>query len=197
MPSRKGRKRKTGVKRHPGGKVVQPAQEKRQVERAAEARATVMQARERLHGASLGKSHIGAPEAGSAIGRAFLRREISTAQHTAARRFEEVTRAYHRAVGAQGVGSAGDLERVHGYDGGDGDEEGYVERCNAARRAYQDMRRALMDVSGDARDGFVFMALEGWILEDIEMHDLLPSARIGLNALVRLWNIQEPQERAA
>lgn len=159
-------------------------------ERAEDARSTVIAARARQH-AQLSPGHLPTPEAGSAIGRAFLRGEISPKQLWAARRYERVTKVYQRALLARHSGSAGDLERGPSYDGSEGDDPDYVEQCNQARRDFADMRRALLDVCRDARDDMVLMALGGWILEDREMHSFLPSLRTGLNALTNLWRTED------
>lgn len=189
MPKRKGRKRKGNAQRHPSGQVVRRSYE----EREADVLAVVVDARVRLFGVSQDKAKT--QEAGHALGREWLRtrffsdddvEKISAKQVAAAELFEKIHRNYSRALMAKNVASAGNLDRQGGHDSSDGAEPDYVARCSADERAYVESRRVLLDTSPLA-----LFAVETWVLEDKQAWSLLRPLRLGLNALVRLYKIEQ------
>lgn len=123
-------------------------------------------------------------EAGTAIGRAILDRNLPAWCADVALEYESVRRNAQRAALARQLPSAGDLERTHGYDGSDGLDPAYVEWCEKAERRYAESRRALL-MAGP----LVMFAVETWVLENTAVADLLPDLALGLNALARLYGV--------
>jgi hypothetical protein len=130
-------------------------------------------------------------EAGSAIGRAALGRELAPnddshnrALLNAAHEYERVQRNYRHAILARQLPSAGDLDRTHGYDGDDGLHPAYVEWCQKAERRMAESRRALLEAGP-----LVLFAVDTWVMEDKAVYELLGDLRLGLNALARLYGV--------
>jgi hypothetical protein len=184
LMSKRGRKRRSEAVREPNGRRQRP----RDFIEAREARETVLSARERV----LGVSRIKAEqrEAGfGAIGRAFLLGELSSEQVEAAGRYEQIHRDYLYAIAARhGVSSGSDFDRQYGFDGDEGDNSGYIEWCNAAKRRYSDARRELLHA-----DPLAHFAIEAWVIDNVEAWSLIGELRIGLNAIARMGQ----QRRAA
>src|SRR3990167_11225536 len=130
----KGRRR-SNAKRYATGRIVQPA--------AAEMRATVIEARQRVYG--LGKSQAAEPEAIDVLGRMYLVGEISQRQKQAGDRYAEIRRDYRKAILARRMPSGGNLERQRGHDDSDGTDQAYVAWCERSIAVYDHLRRALMD----------------------------------------------------
>lgn len=183
---RKGRSRIVEAVRHPCGQVVKRTPE----EKADEARQVGREARQRVFGLSVGDSVK--PEAGYALGRLRLTNTISQEQINAGEEYEKVIRRYERAILVKRPISGGNIDRIGGFDDGDGTDEDYVEECNLARRAYGDARRALIDA-----DPLAQMAVDAWVIENKAAYGLLGELRTGLNALARLYRVDGWFKRAS
>lgn len=182
--ARRGRKRKEGP-RYPCGQPVR----KSQAEQEREAKAVVIDQRVRLHG--LDKFLAEQPEAATVFGRMFLQRELAPdpeqnrLMHEAGRYYLRIRSGYLAALcSPRGVQSGSDIDRgPKGYDGSDGTEEPYVERCRRARRAWADLCVTVWEHSGDDR---ALGALEAFIWDDRRVNYLEGSLRCGLNAVGRI-----------
>lgn len=168
------------AKRLPSGKVV----ERPDRERQEDVLRTATEARQRVLGVA--PSDTRRPEAGSAVGRLKLTGVISQDQYEAAKTYESVYRGYERAILVRRPSSPGNFDKVPGFDAGDGTDERYVEQCTAARRNYGDARRALLDA-----DPLAQMAVNTWVVEDVPLYHCVGELRVGLNALARLFRVDE------
>lgn len=176
--SRRGRKRNATAKRYPNGHVAEPRQ--RDLEK--ETRSVAIEARERVYG--LPRSMVGLNEAGDALGRAFLQRKITASELEAGRQYEIIRRAADAVVLARQLGSSSNLDRVRGYDGDDGDDDAYVEHCQAVERRYAETRHVLLKAGALAP-----MAVDCWVIDGKEAWGLLEPLRDGLQDLVKLYQI--------
>jgi hypothetical protein len=176
---RKDRKRK-GTRREPNGRYMRDSKE----EREKDVKDVVITARERVYGLSKGSASL--QEAGSAVGRLVLAGQLTRAQADAAEEYEKVVRAFLASIEARRPSSPGDLNRSGGYDGREGDDPAYIEKCHLAVRRYKEARRGLLEASPLAH-----FAMETWVTEGHEVWSLLGDLRLGLNALARLWRVDE------
>jgi hypothetical protein len=183
--SRGGRRRKVLVLREPNGRAVR----KSQAEQEREVRAVGHTARQRVHGLPENVVHF--EEAGYALGRLYLAREITKFQLWAGDEYAKVCRRYDRTMGARGVRSASEFNGPAGYDNDDGTDPKYVAECNEARARWTDSQLALMQVSESLFDPFVTYAVNVWSVDGKEAWGYLPSLRVGLNALARLYRVEE------
>lgn len=149
-------------------------------ERAEEARRTATEARQRIY--LLSERLSATQEAGSAVGRLRLTGELSEEQYFAANTFEQIAHDYSRAILIRPVPSAGDFNRTQGFDGHDGSDARYVERCQVAIQSYRESRRALFEASDAA-----YHAVWAWVCYDQAIQRLVGDLRLGLNALARLY----------
>lgn len=173
---KRGRPRMVEAKRYPNGEVVhRPIEEREQ-----DARQIATEARQRVF--ELSVAHSSRIEATSPLGRLLLSGIITQEQFNASEEYVVVVKRYEKAILIRRPGSAGDLDRTHGFDGDDGTDERYVEQCNAARRAYSEARRALLEA-----DPLAQMAVNTWAIEHIEADKMIGELRVGLNALARLY----------
>ena len=179
MGRRKGQKRKD-ARRHACGKLVQP----KRIEREHQIKAIGEDARIRVHGLSVAQA--ARPEAGYAIGRAFMLGAITRAQAEAAGLYEEVRREYDRAILARAMRSGGNFDGVRGFDGSDGDDPGYVAAVAAMRARFTASRHALLTA-----DPLAMLAADTWIIEGIEAWGMIGELRLGLNALARLYRVEQ------
>ena len=185
---RRGRKRKTDARRDARGKSQNAVSS---LQREREAKAVVLEARCRLYGLATGPASL--QEAGSAVGRLYLAGMINSAQWGSVAVYEQVVSDYRTAIEVRRLGSAGDFNRNGGYDGREGDEPTYAEKCRTAERRYLEAKRALRNVSSLAH-----LALAEWVIEDREPWSLLGDLRLGLDALVKLWCVDtRNREKAA
>lgn len=173
----RGRPRKTDALRHPGGQVVRTSAQ----QQAEDAMATVVAARQRVY--DLPAFMATQKEAGSAIGRALLKGEITPGQERDAHRYERIVRDYRKAVLAQKAASGSDFDRTGGYDSREGDDASYVEIFKEAEALWRASRRALLEAGP-----LCHMAVETWVIDDIAAaHSMIGDLRVGLNALARLY----------
>lgn len=194
---RKGRKRKVVAIREPNGRALR----KTPAELAREARSVGVEARQRVF--RLDKLKAEKEEAGSAVGRAYLNRELAPNNTGQNRRMFEAARLYERvyrdeqwARDQKRPRSASDYSGAGGHDGWDYDIErrdnpsaeyvSFEADCQRKIRAYQDSRRALLDA-----DPFAQLAVDAWVIEGKEAWGLLGELRVGLNALERLYRVEE------
>lgn len=185
MAKRRGRKRRLGVPREAHGDVHREHREKPE-----DARIVAFRARERVY--ALRADHAEQPEAGNALGRLWLSGEINRDQLMAALEYEKRRRAYQRAIAAPGgFPLAGVLDRTGGHDGAEGDDESYVDQCNAARRAWSETDRALAETMETTRQWMLQYALNVWIIDNLEAWGYLPDLRTALNVLARLYRVAE------
>jgi hypothetical protein len=91
----------------------------------------------------------------------------------------------------RGVRSASDFAGPGGYDGDDGTDEGYVKACNAARSKWAESQHALMRASEQTLDAYVTYAVNSWAADNNEAWGFLGSLRTGLNALAKLYRVEE------
>jgi hypothetical protein len=183
--SRGGRRRKVLVLREPNGRAVR----KSQAEQEREVRAVGHTARQRVHG--LPENVVSLEEAGYALGRLYLAREITKFQLWAGDEYAKVCRRYDRTMGARGVRSASEFNGPAGYDNDDGTDKDYVDECNEARRRWTDSQLALMHATEQICDPYVTYAVNVWSVDGVEAWGYLPSLRVGLNALARLYRVEE------
>jgi hypothetical protein len=189
--ARAGRKRKVNVMRHPSGQTVK----RKHVEKEDEVRAPAVS--HRMRHFRLCEDVAKLPDAETAVGRAHQSGQLSAAQLQAAKDYWSASRRYRSALLIKPVASAGDLHKIHGFDGGEGDEPEYVEDYNRAVRSMMDMRGALRDadnVTHQARmakglrpkAGVVAEAVEAWVIEDRMAWGMIGELRVGLNALAKI-----------
>ncbi len=178
MTKRKGRKRKAGAARRPGGRIDYGTHK----ERAEDMQRIVKEARERVFG--LSKQAAAAMPETTVLGRLVVTGEISRRQYEAAARYAEIVREHDILLGAKGFPKAGNLERTAGHDGDEGTSAAYQARYRHAMARYDSCRAALRDAAREDRmAGSVVdaVAVNNWALPD-----LTPSLRIGLNHLARV-----------
>lgn len=181
-----GRKRKRGT-RHTCGKLVQCSPE-----RTKDVVSVAIEARQRALG--LSAAMAGRTEAETALGLAYLKNELAPndAVHNrhlflAGEEYRKVRAENAIAMASRaGAPSASDYDRTHGYDGSEGDDPEYVERCNHARRRFAESRRALLEA-----DPFALNAADAWIVDDTAAWKLMGDLRLALNALARLYRVDE------
>ena len=183
-----GRKRRAGVPRHPGGKIIQKIA---QQERERETKATVIDARCRLF--KMTKKDADTQEAGHALGRAYRLGVITLHQFRAGEEYERIQRDHQKAIGVKKQGSGSDLNRTGGFDASEGDDPDYVDWCAAARRRYAETRRALLETPTPLASH----ACETWILAGIEAWSLIGDLREALNVLARLYRVDQWQKGVA
>ena len=174
----KGRRR-SNAKRYATGRIVQPA--------AAEMRATVIEARQRVYG--LGKSQAAEPEAIDILGRMYLAGEISQTQKHAGDRYAEARRNYRRAILAKRLPSAGNLERQRGHDGSDGSDPAYIAWCARSIAAYDLLWRELRDCG----EPMAIPVLDG-VIDEQPLWDFVGTLRVALNAIAHV--LDEKPKRA-
>lgn len=173
-----GRKRKQGVIRHPSGQI----KAKSDYELEKEALGVVIGARQRVFGLSEGEAKM--MEAGSAVGRLFLAKEISRRQLDAAARYEEAMRLSRWAMLVKPVLSGSDLNRSGSHDNSDGTDPRYVAQCKAAVEQARNCRRALTEAGS-----FCMSAVDGIVMDGQDMPSFVGDLRVGLNAIARLFKI--------
>jgi hypothetical protein len=180
--SRAGRKRKAEAQREPNGRVAKRSP----VERAREATAVAEAGRLR-HGVR--PKDVTKAEAEHILGKALLltsekvfpegrrRRLIATATE-----YEQLHRDYRVVLGAKPLGSASDYDRGPSYDGSEGDDPAYVDRCNRIRQRMADCRRALL-----LADPMALFAVETWAIERKPIKSLVGPLLLGLDALAKIF----------
>lgn len=180
--ARAGRKRKVNVMRHPSGRVV----ERSDVERQRDVKSVVVQARVR-HGLRL--VDVEKAEAETLVGEALLRRYICIPGEdqreriiAAAQEYESLSRQYRAVLGSKPLGSASDYDRGPSYDGSEGDDPAYVERCQTIMRRFAECRSTLLHA-----DAFAHMAVETWVIERKPAVGMIGELLVGLNALAKLF----------
>lgn len=180
-----GRKSIQGADRYPGGQIRQVGK----AEKESDIMGTVINARQRVFG--LSKEEAALPEAGHVIGRLLRENNFAmSAQQgadmkAAALEFHERRFALDRAMDFRRLGTATNyVDGRGGTPGGQGDEPEYVAACNAAKRAYEPLRRAILEC-GDPQ---AMNALEMVVLEDRMPHSemMMGALRCGLNAIHRV-----------
>lgn len=155
-------------------------------------------ARERVHGLTPMQAAI--PEAGDAIGRAFLQgclgdlstdagRVLANGRLQAARMYERVELDARRASLARSMPSGGDLERISGYDASEGTEPAYVDFCENAERRSRECRHALLEAAVLHRAPLIQFAVNTWALDDKQDWGTFGDMLLGLNVLARLFAI--------
>lgn len=189
--AKKGRKRNVTARRRPCGEVV----ERPQAEREQDILGTGLAARSRLFG--LSDNDVRDPAAGTEFGRAYLSGQLSPNDRAhnrglyhAGLEFERRRRAYRNAIAAKGVPSAGDLDRVHGFDGDE--PEDLVEARLRAMRSYSDIRNAILSCG----QPLAMFACETWILEDKPIMSLLGDLCSGLNAVRKVMDTEMDGRRS-
>jgi hypothetical protein len=180
--ARAGRKRKVNVMRHPSGRVV----ERSDGDRERDVKSVVVQARVR-HGLRIVDAEKA--EAETLVGEALLRRYIDLPDKdqreriiAAANEYESLSRQYRAVLGSKLLGSAGDYDKGPSYDGSEGDDPAYVERCQTIRRRFAECRSVLLHA-----DTFAHMAVETWVIERKPAMDMIGELLVGLNALAKLF----------
>jgi len=171
--ARRGRKRLV-KRRQPNGQPYRP----RQRDLEEEARRVAVSARERVYGLPCGLA--GHQEAGDALGRAFIREIISRSEHEAGLEYERLYRQWVKVALVKPLASSSDLNRSSGYDGDDGDDPLYVERCRQVSERIHGSRRVLARAGPLCR-----LAVETWVVEQTAAWGLLGPLRCGLWALAR------------
>jgi hypothetical protein len=171
---RAGRKRKMGVKRHPGGKIIQPKPNE-----------VGINARIRVHG--MNRSQARTQEAGNALGEPLRGNEITQDQYNAAAEYMQARANYHKAILSLRMRSGSDFGGVGGFDSTDGTDAAYVARCKRDKEYYKTLRGAVL------RSGSLsMMALESWIdYSDITLPlpwGCLGDFRLAANAIHRVVN---------
>lgn len=167
--TRPGRHRKSGL-REPNGRIQRPAAAKQ----AAEMRATVLEARARVHGLTAAQAEA-MPET-TVLGRLRVKGLVTQRQYDAGARYRDIVREYDRMMLARPLPSAGDLHRSSGHDDGDGTEPDYVRRFVRARAAWIDAHATLI-VAEAVFPGSVVQAV---VLGDWEPTTATAIAALGL-----------------
>lgn len=129
-----------------------------QTQRAEDARAVALQARQNLFGVTAEEA-ARMPET-TWLGALSARGRLSDRRYAALAEYREVCRTYDRMMLARPTPSAGDLNRSHGYDGDDGTSDEYRARYNRAKDRF-DRCMAALDNCPDKRvrstvNGLVF-----------------------------------------
>ena len=172
-----GRKKKPG-KRHNCGKLVQGQFDTEKPDTVA------VEARMRLLGISREKAKQ--QETGTAIGRRIGPGGINIDQHEVLVEANIAHRNYLWAINVGQQRSASDFSGAGGYDGNEGTDPEYIERCRRDVRKWKEKRRWILDASPLA-----MMAFETWVIEDKEAWSLLGELRLAANALIRLRKLDK------
>lgn len=192
-----GRKRKTGVKREPNGKISRRkadvterfARELDQAER--DMLRPGLEARVKIHGVKPEDSR--SQMAGSFVGRLCISGELSQAQYEAAMTFLEDQRNNAIAIQAPRDMAGIDLNRVQG---GSVSLES-VDFYKRATTRWRNAVAAIQDRQNELRgQGAIYAALETCVLRDAQAVHMVGWLREGLNALVRHYGIGD-KARAA
>lgn len=181
-----GRPRNKG-KREPNGKLSRKAehvQERRTIDEEA-AMSVAKDARIRVHDVS--SENAGTELAGSVIGRLYLRGEINSDQLRAAMIFSQAYADYQRAVDSPRPPKAVNIDGASGSTPVDMD----AKRANRARSEWGSMIGILQLANNAHRHAAVYAACDYIVLRDTDLPHLLPSMRLGLNAIARAYGLAE------
>lgn len=193
----RGRKRISGVKREPNGKISRRKEDvtarfARELDQAE--RDTLrpgLEARVKIHGIKPEDSR--SQMAGSFVGRLCIGGELSVAQYDAAMTFLEDQRNNAIAIQAPRDPSAMDLNRVQGGSVG-------VENVDFYRRATTRWRNAVAAVQERQNElrgqGAIYAALEVCVIRDVQAVHMIGWLREGLNALVRHYGVGDKVKAA-
>ena len=169
-----GRRRKPGV-REPSGQL----RTQLRTERAAEARAVALEARERVFG--LTPTQAGLMRETTFLGHLETTHEISPRQFEAGQEYRRICRLYDALYPQKGFPESGNLDRGGGHDDSTGEEEDYVARFHRATRDYNRCRRALAETA--YHDAWAWTVTDNVVLKDYWMPMQVASLRVGLNAV--------------
>lgn len=179
-----GRKRKEGVERYPGGQIVRE-KELTEKEKAANV-SVVVEARQRVFG--IDPKDARSKDAGSAVGRLLLGGVLATEKQAkdfaeAAEHFRLARQNYETAIDAKRLTTATDYTGTRQGRGSDESDPSYITWCNAARRNYAELRRAILEA-----DPLAMTMLEMTVIEDKEPRNeiTMGALRSGLNAVHRV-----------
>jgi hypothetical protein len=181
-----GRKRKQG-KREPNGQLSRKAehmQERRAVDEEV-AMSTGKKARERVHGVAA--EHSGTELAGSVIGRLYLAGLIEPEQLNAARLLIDTYASYQRAVDSPRPPKAVNIGGTSGAIPADVSPE----NATRARSAWGTITGVIQAANNVHRGATIYAACDYIVLRDEEQLHLLPSLRLGLNAIARAYGLAE------
>jgi len=181
MNKRRGRKRKAGASRRPGGRINYGSKR----ERIEDMQRVVKEARQRVY--ALSKTDAAAMPETSVLGRLVATGEISRRQYEAAALYGEIVRQHDIMLGAKGLPRAGDLERQGGHDNEDGTSAAYRARYRHAMARYDLCRGALREAASD--DALAPTVVDAVAIADWSLPDMTPSLRIGLNHLARALGV--------
>lgn len=187
---KRGRNRKQGVKREPGGRASRKhvdvmARVMEQVDRdVRETLMTGLEARVRVHGIQPENSRD--QMAGSFVGRLCLQRVISRVQYDAALAWLEDMENHAAVILAPRQPGAVDLNAAKGRN--DHENVDYATRCmsryKAANKAVQDKQNEL------GPHAHLFGALDTLVRRDVPLEHLVGDLRTALNALVRHYRLE-------
>lgn len=192
MTNRTGPKPKTGVQRYRCGKVKREPEllEKEKAENMAVA----IEARQRVFGVS--KADAKTQLAGSAIGRLLMGSNLASGEQArafseAADEFREKRARFESAIDAKRLTTSTDYTGIRQGRSRDMEDPAYVSWCNAVRRDYAEIRRAILEA-----DPLAMTMLEMVVIEDKEPRNdvTMGALRSGLNAVYR---VLQSRRRAA
>lgn len=197
--TRKGRKRSPKAKRHPGGRIIQPSTNDRDLA------SVVLGARQRVHGLTEAQASQ-MPET-TILGRLRATGEITARQYEAGVEYRQVVSLYDKAMMVRKPESIlakmavskdeepprrekTDWRRPYRFS--DGSDDDYVEWFEMVLRVYDRCERALVECP----DRMAKAAVNACALADFDAPHFVGSLRIGLNALARVLDVSQ-EERAA
>lgn len=195
-PNRRGRKRKTNARRHPGGQIVQTGPAARR-ETEKDVVSSVLEARQRIYGVP-GKAMLESSE----IGRLLATGEITKLQFRALRKYRRAVQRYDEAMKAPRLLSGTDVlsksipsdgprdERPRPLHDSMGDSDEYVEWVEYAKEIYTDCQRALRAVP----DAVTLSVVDIIAVSDLPCPHYVGALRLGANALVHVFRLSEGDE---
>ena len=189
---RGGRPRKVEAERYPGGQIKHDWREQ---ESEKEAKGTVIEMRQRIHGIT-GKD-AGSPFAGYVLGRMFLDGNISEAELTAGNRYAEDMARYYRLVGISAPSPrAQSLFSIAAHDGEV--SEGRAKQARAASDHMMKLEGALLKIKDGPQ---VKTTVFNVCVMDIDHLREMPAAmwnflHRGLRELVFFYGLQDEGKSA-
>lgn len=162
------------ARRMPTGRVIERTKAERDPTKV------VMAYRQRVH--SLNADQAKHVKAATALGRMAFHAPLTEEQWEAGEWYREIRIAERRALLVRHIASAGDLERMGGYDARDGTDPAYIESVQRALERGETCRRALLECG----EALAQMVLEAVVMEDKEMLPFSGELRCALNAIARV-----------
>lgn len=169
------------IYREPSGKRQRPSAR----EKAQDMQQAAYEARQRVF--RLTESQARAMPETTVLGRYRAMGELSMRQYEAGARYAGIVRDYDAAMLVKGLPKAGDLDRGHGHDNGDGTDPDYVADFRTSVRRFDECEAALE--AAKIEDKMAKAVVNAIALSDQDAPHFIPALRIGLNHLARVFRL--------